>query len=160
MKRKKGFTLIELLIVIVILAILASLVLPRMMAQPERALVAEAINYLGVIRRAQESIVGSTEGTWLAATANTTGAAGDAGWQGIGMGTLASNSSFTYSCVAGAYNAAGGIAGNAGTCTATRVGGTKKDGKITIRLNSGNISGCEDGYVMVGDRDAKGTTCA
>lgn len=162
-KKKKGFTLIEILIVIVILAVLASLVLPRMMAQPERALVAEAINYLGVIRRAQESIVGSTQGNWMNATA-AVGGAGDAGWQGIGMGPVSGTSSFSYACVAGAYDAAGAAAGDPGTCTATRsnipAGNAKNGGTITVRLNTGRVTACGGAYVIVGTADALGTTCA
>lgn len=158
-KTKRGFTLIEVLIVIVILAVLASLVLPRMMAQPERAKVAEAVNYLGVIRRAQDSIVGSTEGNWIAANVNdTTGVGGDAGWKTIGLGSLPATSSFYYSCTAGVYNSAGAAANAAGTCTATRRDGTKANGTITMRLYSGTITACTN-YVLTGTAGAVGTTC-
>ena len=52
MKRSKGFTLIEVLIVVVIIAILASLVVPRMIAQVDKARAAEAYQMVGVITRA------------------------------------------------------------------------------------------------------------
>ncbi len=48
----KGFTLIEVLIVVVILGILATLAVPRLVSQSEKAKTAEAINMLSSIRRA------------------------------------------------------------------------------------------------------------
>ncbi|HNX68065.1 MAG TPA: prepilin-type N-terminal cleavage/methylation domain-containing protein [Candidatus Omnitrophota bacterium] len=52
--KNKGFTLIEVLIVVVIIAVLASLILPRMTAQIKRAESAEAMQMIGVMRRAAE----------------------------------------------------------------------------------------------------------
>ena len=49
---KKGFTLVEVLIVVVIIAILASLIVPRMLMQTEKAKSAEAFQMLGAIKRA------------------------------------------------------------------------------------------------------------
>lgn len=49
-----GFTLIELLVVILILGILASIAIPSLMRQTEKAREAEAKNNLGAINRAQE----------------------------------------------------------------------------------------------------------
>ena len=51
---KKGFTLVEVLIVVVIIAILASLIVPRMLAQSEKANAAEALQMVGVVKRAAE----------------------------------------------------------------------------------------------------------
>ncbi len=51
---KKGFTLVEVLIVVVIIAILASLIVPRMLAQTEKAKAAEALQMVGAIKRAAE----------------------------------------------------------------------------------------------------------
>lgn len=48
----KGFTLIEVLIVVVIIAALAAMVIPRFVGQVGRAQAAEAFNILGVIRKA------------------------------------------------------------------------------------------------------------
>ena len=49
---KKGFTLIEIIIVIVILGVLATLALPRLAAQTKSAQAAEAMQFLGPIKRA------------------------------------------------------------------------------------------------------------
>lgn len=165
MRRKgKGFTLIEILIVIVILAVLASLVLPRMMSQPERALVAEAVNYLGVIRRSQESIVGSISADWITGAA-TAGTDGNDGWKDMGMAIVPANSSFSYSCVGGLYASQGLALGAAGTCTATRanvnpVNNARNGGTITISLNTGRVTACGAPYMMLGAANAVGTSCA
>lgn len=56
MKRKeKGFTLTEIMIVIVILATMATMVVPRLTGQPERAAVAEAIAHLSAMRQSNEA---------------------------------------------------------------------------------------------------------
>jgi prepilin-type N-terminal cleavage/methylation domain-containing protein len=57
---RKGFTLIEILIVVVILAILASMILPRMMGQIERGEAGEAFQWIGVLRRAAENTCAQT----------------------------------------------------------------------------------------------------
>ncbi len=51
---RKGFTLVEVLIVVVIIAILASLIVPRMLMQTEKAKAAEAAQIVGVMKRAAE----------------------------------------------------------------------------------------------------------
>lgn len=163
MEKKKGFTLVELLIVIVILAVLASLVLPRMLAQPERAIVAEAVNYLGVIRRAQEAVVGptgTTGGQWIAATSSNRGAALERGWGGLGLSQLPYGTNFRYTCTAGAYGSTSAVLNGPGTCSAFRVGGTKNGSSITMNLNTGLIMACGGAYKLVGKSGQMGTTCA
>ena len=56
MRRSKGFTLLEILIVIMIIAILASLILPRMVERADRATYAEAFEWMGVMRRGAEKM--------------------------------------------------------------------------------------------------------
>lgn len=51
--KKNGFTLIEILTVVVIIAILGAMVVPRfLLSLPEQALIGEAQQTLGVLRRA------------------------------------------------------------------------------------------------------------
>ena len=60
MRKMKGFTLIEIMIVIVILAILATMVLPKMLAAPESAYLAEANAHIGAMARAQDTYMQMT----------------------------------------------------------------------------------------------------
>ncbi|HOG23013.1 MAG TPA: prepilin-type N-terminal cleavage/methylation domain-containing protein [Candidatus Omnitrophota bacterium] len=48
----KGFTLTEILIVVVVIAVMASLVIPRFTGQTDKAAAAEAIGIMGAIHRA------------------------------------------------------------------------------------------------------------
>lgn len=127
MKRNiKGFTLVEVLIVVIIIAIMASLILPRMVAQPEKAYLAEAQQMLGVIKRAQQTycdVSGIDNCTYLAfpASAST-----------LGMQTPATTL-YTYSCTLGATS-----------CTATRAAGGAYGGAI-ITLNDNNTWNCGTG---------------
>ena len=52
MKNPKGFTLGEVLIVLIILAILAAIFLPRILGQAENAYIAEAQQTLGILHKA------------------------------------------------------------------------------------------------------------
>ena len=89
----KGFTLIEILIVVVIISILASLILPRMLAQPEKAALAEAKQMLGAIRRAQMGYVDLGGGAYKRLSAS----ADEADWNALGM-RLPSQEHFIYTC--------------------------------------------------------------
>jgi len=158
MEKKKGFTLVEVLIVIVILAILASLVLPKMVAQPERALVAEAVNYLGVIRRAQEALVGTNESDWIEINSRT--APNDANWQSLGLGPLPARSAFDYRCKGGDFDVTNATAPDQiGICTATRRSGPKRGGQISINLANGRVTDCSGLYLPSGPYNVTGTTC-
>jgi prepilin-type N-terminal cleavage/methylation domain-containing protein len=64
--KKKGFTLLELLLTVVILAVLATLVVPRMIHQIEKAKEAEAVIHLGAIRSA-ELLLHNMTGRFVAA---------------------------------------------------------------------------------------------
>lgn len=54
-KSGKGFTLIEILIVVIILAILAALMIPRYLNQSERGIVSEGVRMLDAIRQAEQA---------------------------------------------------------------------------------------------------------
>ena len=127
MTRNKGFTLIEVLIVVVIIAILAALVVPRFMSQPEKAVIAEANQMLGAISRAQNICVdsGACTSGWVELD--------EAGLALIGM-RAPSSLNFTYTCTAPTAAVEDDPAG-AGICTATRAGaetGTHFGDTITI----------------------------
>ncbi|MBF0388331.1 MAG: prepilin-type N-terminal cleavage/methylation domain-containing protein [Candidatus Omnitrophica bacterium] len=77
--RKSGFTLIEIIIVIVILGVLASLAVPRLVAQIEASSSAEAMQMLGVIKRAFVSCVEDKGDAALCLTATDLGVVATAG---------------------------------------------------------------------------------
>ncbi|HOW59825.1 MAG TPA: prepilin-type N-terminal cleavage/methylation domain-containing protein [Candidatus Omnitrophota bacterium] len=51
-KTKEGFTLVEILIIVVIIAVLAAMILPRYVDQSENGYIAEAQSFLGSLRSA------------------------------------------------------------------------------------------------------------
>ncbi|MEI7751125.1 MAG: prepilin-type N-terminal cleavage/methylation domain-containing protein [Candidatus Omnitrophota bacterium] len=55
MMKRKGLTMMELLIVIIIMAIMATLMLPKFFGQEERGYVAEAVGILSAIRQGEEA---------------------------------------------------------------------------------------------------------
>ncbi len=130
--KRKGFTLIEVLIVIIIIAILAALIMPRLLSQPEKAYVSEANQMLGAITRAQDYYVDSGAGAaWL--ETSTPG-----NWAILRIQTPGSTH-FTYSCASG------------GPCTAVRIGGGAYDG-ATITVSVGNPAVWDCTGVGVGGR--------
>ena len=125
MKKQRGFTLIELLIVVIIIAVLAALIMPRFLSQPEKAVVAEANMMLGAIARAQNTCVDSGACTdWVALDA--------AGLAKIGMQAPAATN-FTYACTA------------ATSCTATRAAGTGNYANDIVTLTKGGVWTCNGG---------------
>ncbi|OQA39842.1 MAG: Fimbrial protein precursor [Candidatus Omnitrophica bacterium ADurb.Bin314] len=131
---KKGFTLIEVLIVVVIIAILAALILPRMTAQTERAAIAEAQQMLGTLRRAQATYIDSTGALGVAINSNS-----DANLTKLGMRSIASTS-FTYTCTDG------------GNCTATSKMTNTANSTITLAIDATGF-GCSGKFTPVSGTD-------
>ncbi len=147
MKTQKGFTLVEVLIVVIIIAILASLLLPRMIAQPERAYIAEAQQLLGTMRRAQQTYMDLTStNTYIGVTSTT-----DTNWAKLSM-SRPTSTAFTYSCGAGGTS-----------CVATRSSGTMANATITLNdsgsFSCGGTGGSNASYTLASNTDAtKGCT--
>lgn len=118
MKRMRGFTLIEILIVVVILAVLAAMILPRFVSQSENAYIAEAQQQLGVLRRGIANYMDTNNVTSITAlsSANTLVAAS---MSPLGLQQL-TQTNFQYVCA------------STGTCTAYRVGTTTNNIALTV----------------------------
>ncbi|MFA7255317.1 MAG: prepilin-type N-terminal cleavage/methylation domain-containing protein [Candidatus Omnitrophota bacterium] len=130
MKNKKGFTLIEVLIVVVIIAILAALLLPRLTAAPEKARVAEGMQTLGAVRRAQ--LVNMDAANASALNFTITNGTSHANWTALGFSDLGAASLFNYQC-------------DGTSCIAIRVSNTSKN--ISMNIQTGAIT-C-NGYTPV-----------
>jgi len=130
-RNQKGFTLIEILIVVVIIGVLAALVLPRMLSQPERAIIAEGHQYLGVIRRAQNTYKSSTGDTaYLAFSANVTGVTAtntNDEWSELGLDNLPASTAFSYTC-------------STTECSAIRDSGDFTGAEIRVNIDSGALT--------------------
>lgn len=101
--KMSGFSLIEIMIVILILAIVATMALPKILLAPESAYLAEMNMMMGVLARQQARymhLTGDNKGVTVDDTQET--------WDRIGM-TMPVNSKYTYTCN-----------GNAGHCVAQR----------------------------------------
>ena len=69
MNNKSGFTLLEILVVIIIVGVLASVAMPQLFANVERSRSSEALNTMGVVKRAIEVCANQFNGN--GATCNT-----------------------------------------------------------------------------------------
>ena len=67
-KARGGFTLLELLMVVIIIAILASIALPQYLKTTEKARMAEAISGLSTLRQAQQRFKAENPGVGYAST--------------------------------------------------------------------------------------------
>ena len=143
-KRKiKGFTLVEVLIVVAIIGILATLIVPRFLSQPERAVIGEAQQMLGAIRRAQATYMDSTGNAALNVLVSTN-SPNTIEWNRLGFQPLSSGSKFTYTC-------------GSTSCQADRIGGSAF-ATITINYGTGQYA-CGGGYTLLDPSDtSKGCT--
>lgn len=126
LRKLKGFTLIEVLIVVVIIGVLAALVIPRFMAAPNKAIVAEANMTLGALGRAQQKLVDAAE------TPVTNDPLEAEDWAELNM-QVPLNPKFQYACTAS-------------DCTATRIGAPAD--KATYNFLTSNWS-CTGAYAPV-----------
>ena len=120
---RNGYTLAEVLVVVVIIGVLATLLIPRFTAQPERANAAEAAGFLGSIRQGEMAYRLDT-GLYLAPADATD-------WAKLGLDTPTSTK-WSYSVVGGDPATAG-----TGTATATRLTGTYVTKTISLSIAGG-----------------------
>ena len=116
----KGFTLLELVVVIVILAILAGLAVPRYMRTVNRSRSNEALQTLGYLRESAER--------YYARYSSYSGIANDFGNLDFSPTDVSGTASWTY--------AASGQAAEAYTFTATYTAGAASD-KVTLSKAAG-----------------------
>ena len=125
--KKSGFTLLEIIIVIIIVGVLASLALPRFFETIEFSRSAEAINYLGTIKRGMEQCaLMSGAANWPACDTIAT----------TGQNSAPQNGHFTYS-----LNTTGMGAASTGTVSIiaqrTSLNSGNTNDNITFTLNYG-----------------------
>lgn len=125
MMKRKGLTMMELLIVIIIMAVMATLMLPKFFGQEERGYVAEAVGILSAIRQGEEAyrLEHTTSGYVF-----TSGGALD--WAALGMDSPASLFTYSVTGVTTTY-----------TATAQRTGGGAFAGQTITLTSSGVYSG-------------------
>jgi prepilin-type N-terminal cleavage/methylation domain-containing protein len=128
MKKQKGFTLIEVLIVVVIIGVLAALIIPRFLSAPEKAIVAEANQMLGSMKRAQQARIDYGV-AFLDAAAFVT-----ASWTSLGLNTPVSASKFSYGCTSP-------------SCTASRTVGVTASTVVVNALT--NAWSCTGSYTTL-----------
>jgi prepilin-type N-terminal cleavage/methylation domain-containing protein len=136
---RRGFTLLELIIVIIILAILASLAVPRFLVQTERARAAEALQHLSVIRGALDRYWVSNNRTYVGAVLTNADGCG----AGYNLDIDCPNDNAVYPRRQFQY-AVGGLAAGTYTITAVRLS-TRGDG--TTMVAADNITADQGGTI-------------
>jgi len=128
MKSGKGYTMTEILIVVVIMAVLATLVMPHFFGQKERGVIAEALSKLSAIRQSEEGYM-LEHGAYLSVNHALDN------WALLGIDDP-DNANFTYTVVA--------AAGPTFDATATRVDTASSEdcpGKTITLTNAGVFGG-------------------
>ena len=121
LKMTRGYTLAEVLIVVVIVAILASLIIPRFGGQKEWGVVAEAVGILSAIRKGEADYHSENNNQWKQLDSTSTAA----DWKEIGFDAPPDMINFTYSV------------GQWGMITATRAGSGDFAGKTMVMWTNG-----------------------
>ncbi len=93
---KKGFTLVEVLIVVVIIAILASLIVPRMLMQTEKAKAAEALQIAGAIKRAADRYYDFHRSYYINGDINSSPSSYSGNWADLGLQGIEKSQSYSY----------------------------------------------------------------
>ena len=122
MRDQRGFTLLELLMVVIIIAILASIALPQYLRASERTRASEALQILGAIRSAELRYQASNPGNTFT---------GDCGELDTDIPACQTSTTPTPPSVNWDY---GSINGAGGRATATRIGGGPYNG-ATVEIN-------------------------
>ena len=123
MRNQRGFTLLELLMVVIIIAILASIALPQYMRVAERSRASEALTVIAAIRSSELRFKAQDPaGAYEPNLANI-----DIEVPGIGATPLSTMWTYTVNGAAGGSNA-----------VASRITGTQAGQTVEVDIDSGN----------------------
>lgn len=137
---RRGFTLVEILIVVVIIGTLATLLLPRLTGQSERARVAEAVGFLSAMRRGQLAYFNEYSAYLELGDSGVAGNRTDAdiiNWRTLGLDIPPTGKYWDYQAIGGVPGDGAGEDPDAGQVIATRTNlnlppGGAAGGQITL----------------------------